>query len=298
VTALAPAAFELTIGGLRFVAEPPPGLRLYEDDPTYRDFTGPTRALPGEIELPVRLELGGLPAFDDLPILFDTGTWSLHQAGEETLLRLRGGGESGPFLWLAWIGGGVEPAVRVRCGPALVDGGRLRSPLHYPLDQLLAMYFLAPRHGLICHAAGLVHDGRGILFAGRSGAGKTTWMRLCAARTEIAGLSDDRVIVRRVDGAVWVYGTPWAGEGRVASNRAAPLHALVFLHQSPVDELRPISPGAALEQLLPVVSVLWFDRERMERTTAFCGELVETLPSYELHFRREAPAVEMVEQIR
>jgi hypothetical protein len=42
-------------------------------------------------------------------------------------------------------------------------------------------------------------------------------MRLCAARPEIAGLSDDRVIVRRVDGAAWVYGTPWAGEARVAS---------------------------------------------------------------------------------
>jgi hypothetical protein len=160
------------------------------------------------------------------------------------------------------------------------------------------MYFLAPRHGLICHAAGLVHDGRGLLFAGRSGAGKTTWMRLCAGRPELAGLSGDRVIVRRVDGDVWVYGTPWAGEGRVASNRAAPLHALVFLHQSPVDELRPIAPGAALEQLLPVVSVLWFDRERMERTTAFCGELVEALPSYELCFRREGAAVELVEQIR
>jgi hypothetical protein len=48
--------------------------------------------------LPVRLELGGRPALADLPILFDTGTWSVHQAGEETLLRLRGAGESGPFL--------------------------------------------------------------------------------------------------------------------------------------------------------------------------------------------------------
>jgi len=84
----------------------------------------------------------------------------------------------------------------------------------------------------------------------------------------------------------------------VASNRAAPLEALVFLHQAPVDELRPIAPGKALEQLLPVVSVLWFDRERMERTTAFCGELVETLPSYELCFRREGSAVELLGQVR
>ena len=88
------------------------------------------------------------------------------------------------------------------------------------------------------------------------------------------------------------------GATRVGPSQHRSVRATGFLHQSPVDELRSIAPGRGLEQLLPVVSVLWFDRERMERTTAFCGELVETLPSYELHFRRHGSAVELLEQIR
>ncbi len=290
---MASRSFELSIGGLCFSANLPDGLRLVEDDPDYLDFLDHAAALPGEARLPVTLTLDEPPEIAGLPAVFDAGTWSAHRAGAETILRLRSPGDEDSFLWLARI----EPTrVTVHCGSRLVDRRRdetvLQNPLHYPLDQLLAMFALAPLQGLICHAAGIVHDGAGILLAGRSGAGKTTFMRLTAGRPEIEGLSDDRLVVRRVDGRTLVYGTPWAGEGRVAVNRAVPLKALVFLHQATRNELRPIAASAALAQLLPVASILWFDRERMEQTTALCGELVETLPSYELHFRPEGSAVD------
>ena len=261
--------------------------------------------MPGEVAIGVSVELGEAPRLEGLETVFETGTWSAHRGQDGTILRLRQG--PGSYLWMARLHDEEAPGQRrvtIHCGPLLVerqeaaaDLASVRSPLHYPLDQLLAMYTLAPLGGLICHSAGLVRDGRGAVFAGRSGAGKTTFMGLCSARGGFDGLSDDRVVIRRLPGSIMAYGTPWAGEGRVASNLAVPLTTLVFLHQSLDNELRPISPGKALEQLFPVVSVPWFDVRRMEQVTDFCGELVESVACYELHFRPEVAVLDLIEEL-
>ncbi|MCP4654453.1 MAG: hypothetical protein GY856_03430, partial [bacterium] len=177
------------------------------------------------------------------------------------------------------------------------DHVRLTNPLHYPLDQLLAAFVLAPHRGMVVHAAGICRGGRGIFLAGRSGAGKSTVMRLIADRRELVGLSDDRVVVRRVEGSTLVYGTPWAGEAGVAARRSAPLAAIVFLHHAATNELRPIPGREALRQLVPTASILWFDRRRMEQALSFCEQLVEQVPAYELRFRPEPDAIELLDRL-
>lgn len=299
--------FELSIGGLRFQVELASDIDLEEDDRNYRDFVSHLEPVPGKTVppgeiIPVTIEVGGAPNVEALPTVFEAGTWSAHRSetdtGTETLLRLRTIRGEDPYLWTARITSVQgQDRVHIHCGSLLIDGRHVRSPLHYPLDQLLTMYALANRQGLICHAAGLSIDERGLIFAGRSGAGKTTFMNLITGCDDIGGLSDDRVIVRRVEGSMLVYGTPWAGEGQIAENRSVPLAALIFLHQATENKLRLISAPEALEQLLPVVSVLWFDRQRMEKATAFCGELVESLPCYELRFRPEIAVLDLVRQL-
>ena len=61
-----------------------------------------------------------------------------------------------------------------------VFGDRLPIyPLHYPLDELLMVHLLARGRGVEIHGSGIVDaDGYGTLFAGQSGAGKTTMSRL------------------------------------------------------------------------------------------------------------------------
>lgn len=292
--------FDLTIGGLHFVADLPRGLELVEEDPNYRAFLGgepPT----GEIRLPVRLELGEAPETHSLPVLFDTEqTWSAMRDGEDILLKLRSetGGER--FLWVARLPADAA-SVTIHCGALLVersgDHVRLTNPLRYPLDQLLTAFVLAPRHGLVVHAAGISRGDRGIFLAGRSGAGKSTVMRLLADRREVTGLSDDRVVVRRVVGSTLVYGTPWAGEAGVATHRNATLAAIVFLRHAATNELSPIPSREAIRQLIPTTSILWFDRQRMEQALQFCEELVEQIPTYELRFRPEPDALKLLDRL-
>src|SRR5215212_5660224 len=70
------------------------------------------------------------------------------------------------------------------------------SPLEYPLDELLIANLLGRGRGVELHACGIIdHDGRGHLFVGQSGAGKTTTAELWGDTARDV-ISDDRVIIR------------------------------------------------------------------------------------------------------
>ena len=70
------------------------------------------------------------------------------------------------------------------------------NPLDYPLDEVLIANLLGRGRGVELHSCGVIDlEGRGHLFVGVSGAGKTTTARLWEGATR-GTVSDDRVIVR------------------------------------------------------------------------------------------------------
>jgi hypothetical protein len=157
--------------------------------------------------------------------------------------------------------------------------------LRYPLDRILLMYVLGCWEGLIVHAAGLNFQGKGFLFPGKSGAGKTTLSHLFTAREGFEVLSDDRMAVRKTGGAFKCYGTPWPGEARIAVNKGLPLAGIFFLHKSQENMIRKISLPQALARLFPVVSIPWYEKEMVPGFLDFCEDLVSGVPVYDLHFR-------------
>jgi len=81
------------------------------------------------------------------------------------------------------------------------------DPLPWPLDGLL-LYFLFSRAGdIMIHGSGVVAGGRGWLFSGRSGRGKTTLARIFDGAGDRV-IHDDRLVLRR-EGTGWVmHNTP------------------------------------------------------------------------------------------
>jgi len=173
----------------------------------------------------------------------------------------------------------------------------ITSPLTYPLDQILLMHILARHEGALIHAAGVATGGKALIFAGRSGAGKSTLARLLGDRRGLKLLSDDRTAVRKVGSTFTAYGTPWPGDQRAALNDKATLCGVCFLRRATADRIEPLTPSQALERLLPVTSVPWYDGEVVSRVLAFLDDLLARVPTFDLHFKPTAGVADLVEEL-
>ncbi|HWU41674.1 MAG TPA: hypothetical protein VN203_28795 [Candidatus Acidoferrum sp.] len=121
-------------------------------------------------------------------------------------------------------------------------------PLQYPLEDLLFRSLLADRGALIVHACGVVWQGKGYLFIGSSGVGKSTTARLWKA-AGASVLNDDRIVLESSSAGTFIHSTPWSGEYPEVSGEAAPLAAVYLLkkgHQVIYESVRPPVAGALL----------------------------------------------------
>jgi hypothetical protein len=207
--------------------------------------------------------------------------------------------DPGAFRWTARFPPG-ETTVKVTCDPEAIEMAsaltRIVNPIHSSLDQLLTMFLHAGRGGCTVHPAGVHRDGRGVACVGRSGAGKTTLKGLLEGRGDFGRLSDDRVILRAGD-PPRISGTPRAGEGMIAANDTADLTALIFLHQRPAHELQPITPREAAAQLLPTISIPWFDLAAMTGCRGGAGRGWRDTPAYNLVFRLDGGVADLIDRL-
>lgn len=154
------------------------------------------------------------------------------------------------------------------------------------LRTLLALY-LPQRGGVLLHASAVRHEGTGYVFAGRSGAGKSTVARLLADRAEV--LSDELVAIRRMPSGWWVFGTPFWGEfTRAGVNLSAPLHAIYLLRHATQHRLEPLPRRDALTALLQCSLQFAEGAQVAEWMLNVVTALAREASVYRLHFLPDA----------
>jgi hypothetical protein len=168
------------------------------------------------------------------------------------------------------------------------------DPLEPPLDQFLMAIFLARRRlGVILHACGISDQGRGLAFCGVSEAGKSTLARLWQD-APVTVLTDERLIVRRVNGRFWIYGTPWVGEAQISSPEKAPLEKVYVINHSPKNSLHALSSPVAASQLLVRCFPPFFDQIGMQNILELLAQIAEEIPCYDLGFIPDRQIVDLV----
>ena len=175
--------------------------------------------------------------------------------------------------------------------------GRVRqSENPYAIDSLLRVLHtlvLAREGGFLVHAASAVRGGRAFLFAGVSGAGKTTISRL--APPDATLLTDEISYLRRAGEGYEAFGTPFAGElARSGENVRAPLAAVYLLAKGEENRIEPLGAADAARGLLE--SVLFFaeDPELVKQVFAAACELVARVPVRRLTFVPDTRAWDLV----
>lgn len=168
-------------------------------------------------------------------------------------------------------------------------------PLEYPLDELLMIHRLSRGEGVEVHAVGLRDEaGRGHLFLGHSGAGKSTTARLWLQRPGVKILSDDRIILRSSERGFIMYGTPWHGDAGVASPDCAPLSTIYLLEHAERNERVPLEPGKAVAELLARTFVTHHCDQGITSTLDFLDRVARQVPCSIFRFVPDESAVEAI----
>ncbi len=290
----------LGIAGIRFVVRSLHPIVPQVSTAAYESFFLDARGGAGRAEIDVELIHGQMPSTRGLLPLFDSGqAWTLFADGDTRYLALNAPAWSDVPLWLARFGCDLTQ-VTVFCSDALIvehDGAMaLHNPVCYPLDQLLLMYALAWRSGLLLHAAGACVNGHGLIFPGPSAAGKSTLSLLLSGQSDINLLSDDRMAVRKTGSSYRAFGTPWPGNAGIAINRDMPLSAVLFLRHAEHSRIEAVSSQEALERLLPVASILWYERQIVPAVLSWCEDLFSQIPAFELRFRPDPEVVDLLRE--
>jgi hypothetical protein len=155
------------------------------------------------------------------------------------------------------------------------------DPLEYPLDGLVLYYLTAINGDIMIHASGVNNSGRGYLFSGMSGKGKTTMAKLWD-NTGARVIHDDRLILRNIRGAYRMFNTP------VYSNdepKESLLHKIFLIEHGRRNELIPVRGAAAISMVMANCIQHNWDQNIVARLIGSVSLLCTTIPVVRLPFR-------------
>jgi hypothetical protein len=188
--------------------------------------------------------------------------------------------------------------------PAARRGSIRQSANPYSIDAVLRIVHtlvLAKQGGFLLHSASAVRNGKAFLFAGVSGAGKTTISRL--APPDATLLTDEISYVRKVDGSAGAagnagyvaYGTPFTGElAKLGENISAPLAALYLLAQGPENRIDPVTVASAGRELLANMLFFAEDQKMVQWAFQAACDFVQRVPVFRLTFVPDARVWELI----
>ncbi|MCP4364533.1 MAG: hypothetical protein GY800_04470 [Planctomycetes bacterium] len=170
--------------------------------------------------------------------------------------------------------------------PDFAFSGDTVNPLTDRLDELLYMHLLGQGFGVSFHTCCVDYDGRGLLFLGHSGAGKSTMATLWEKhRPDTRILSDDRAIVRYVDGKYMVYGTPWHGTAEHALPDSVPLTEIYIIEHGESNSLQPLEGAQKVAEVMTRSLIPYWLYPDTEFSTTFIEQMLQTVSCQRLRFR-------------
>jgi hypothetical protein len=185
---------------------------------------------------------------------------------------------------------------RAEWEPAARRGWIHQSANPYSIDAVLRIVHtlvLAKQGGFLLHSASAIRNGKAFLFAGVSGAGKTTISRLAPADATL--LTDEISYVRKRDEEYVAFGTPFTGElAKLGENASAPVAALYLLAQGPENRIDPVAVADAGRELLANMLFFAEDQEMVHWAFQAACDFVHRVPVYRLTFMPDARVWEMI----
>jgi hypothetical protein len=229
-------------------------------------------------------------------LIYDPGSiWKMYRAGSgfcATLTYEREGQAAHVQSMLS-----ANPAWDTLTLTEYRSGVDWKSLLNVGAGELILRTAILFSGGLVLHSSGVDDNGRGLVFVGHSGAGKSTQVGLWRGEPGVVAMNDDRIAVRVEAAGPICHGTPWGGTAEIARNHAAPLRALIVLEQASENAIEPLAPAAAASLLMARAFLPYWDAALMARAMANLNAILARVPVYRLRCRPEAAVISLVRSI-
>lgn len=201
------------------------------------------------------------------------------------------------FRWNSRTAGWLICSHGYRQGTLYLSGFQAKGAIDNALMIQFALASACTGTALF-HAAAVSLNGKGYMFLGKSGTGKSTHASLW--RKHIDGvelMNDDNPAVRvNPDGTAVVYGTPWSGKTPCYRNVSAPLAGIVLLSQAPYNRITRLKGIVAYAAIVPSISGKRWENKIADGLHLTENSLAENIPVWHLDCLPDADAAHLCKE--
>jgi hypothetical protein len=164
--------------------------------------------------------------------------------------------------------------------------------LKHALINIYSSYIVHKNWGLLLHASCVIENGKAHIFAGQSGAGKSTAAKLSSPRQL---LSDEATLVKISPDQMTVFNSPFRSELAVTgTDKCSPLASIHILHQAEQNKRVSLRKSNGI---LHLIDKVFYWAHNPEETGTILGSmqlLANAVPIYELHFQKNNTFWELI----
>lgn len=175
----------------------------------------------------------------------------------------------------------------VYCNP---DTNNKIFPLLYPLGPIILYYLTVKSDAIMLHSSGVLNNGKGYVFSGFSGAGKSTMARLWQEAGSII-INDDRLMIRKTKKGYSIYNTPMF---YADVPKESPLNCISLIHHFPENTIHKISGAKAVSLILANCIQHGYNNRFIEHHLEFLSGLCGKIPVYQVGFKPDAEIVDFI----
>lgn len=159
----------------------------------------------------------------------------------------------------------------------------------------IGLSLLLPTHdALLLHSSCVSYNGRGLVFSGISGAGKSTISDILSELPAVTKIADELLIIQKSAEGWRVHVPPFAGTQGLPFGTSVRLDAMHLLHQAPEHERVRMQASSALPEFCRHVLSFGRSAKSVAEILELIANLVESIPCYDLYFAKNTAVCDVL----